>query len=260
VEHIDYVKFGGSDSRDYCALIASRSIYPIPQRRQRFITIPQRSGSVYIDDGAYDNVEIEYVFKLFPAVSDISTPHEDLTNLVNQFRKSFVAKTWRLNNPGDKAEYYQLTDSYDPDTFRWAAVERTTVEVGTGEVATITVAFNCKPYRYYWDGEKTYTITKPTQIKSVGLEGARPLITIYGSGGTCGVRIKDRLGDKTYTVTLDTPSVDIDSENGTVKYFSHNKSKQYTSAEFPVLPTGTFTVSPTGNTTKIIIKPRWYDI
>ena len=252
MEHIDYVKFGGSDSRDYCALIASRSIYPIPIRRRRFITVPNRSGSIYIDDGAYDNVGIEYVLKLFPAVSDISGPHEDLTNLVNRFRKSFVLKN-------GKGGYYQLTDSYDPDTFRWAAVERATVEVGTGEVATVTVAFNCKPYRYYWSGEKTYMITKPTQIKSVGLEGARPLITIQGSGGTCGVRIKGTLWDKTYTVTLDTPSVEIDSENGTVKYFSHNKSKQYTSAEFPVLPIGTFTVSPTGNTTVITMKPRWCD-
>lgn len=254
MEHIDYVKFGGSDSRDYCALIASRSIYPIPQRRQRFITIPKRSGSIYIDDGAYDNVGIEYVFKLFPAVSDISTPHEDLTNLVNRFRKSFVL------NQG-KGGYYQLTDSYDPDTFRWAVVERATVEVGTGEVATITVAFNCKPYRYYWDGEKTYRITGPTQIKSVGLGGALPLITIYGSTGNCGVRIKkDTWWDKTYTLTLDAPSVDIDSENGTVMYLRTNKSKQYTSAEFPVLPDGTFTISPTGNTTTIIMKPRWYNI
>ena len=254
MEHIDYVKFGGSDSRDYCALIASRSIYPIPRRRQRFITIPKRSGSIYIDDGAYDNVGIEYVFKLFPAVSDISAPHEDLTNLVNRFRKSFALKE-------GKGGYYKLTDSYDPDVFRWAAVERTTVEVGTGEVATVTVTFNCKPYRYYWSGENTYMITSPKQIKSVGLEGARPLITIYGSAGTCGVRIKKgTLWDKTYTLTLDAPSVDIDSENGTVMYLRTNKSKQYTSAEFPVFPAGTFTVSPTGNTTTIIFKPRWYDI
>lgn len=254
MEHIDYVKFGGSDSRDYCALIASRSIYPIPQRRQRFIAIPKRSGSIYIDDGAYDNIGIEYVLKLFPAVSDISAPHEDLTNLVNRFRKSFILHQ-------GQGGYYQLTDSYDPDTFRWAAIERATVEVGTGEVATITVAFNCKPYRYYWDGEKNYKITIPTQIKSVGLEDARPLITIYGSTGACGVRIKKgTLWDKTYTVTLDTSYVDIDSENGTVMWGVNNKSKQYTSAEFPVLPVGTFTVSPTGNTTKIIIKPRWYDI
>lgn len=255
MEHIDYVKFGRSDSRDYCALIVSRSIYPIPRRRQRFITIPNRSGSIRIDDGAYDNVGIEYVFKLFPAVSDISGPHEDLTNLVNRFGKLFVLQQ-------GKEEYYQLTDSYDPDTFRWAVVERATVEVGTGEVATATVAFNCKPYRYYRDGEKEYTITRPTQIKSVGLEGARPLITIYGSAGACGVRIKGVFSDKTYTVTLGThaPYVTIDSENGTVIFGHDNKSRWYTSAEFPVLPTGTITVSPTGNTVRIDFKPRWYDI
>ena len=254
MEHIDYVKFGGSDSRDYCALIASRSIYTIPQRRQRFITIPKKSGSVYIDDGAYDNIGIEYVFKLFPAVSDISAPHEDLTNLVNRFRKSFVLKR------GERG-YYQLTDSYDPDIFRWAAIEKATVEVGTGEVATVTVAFNCEPYRYYWDGDKEYRITSPTKIKSVGLKGARPLITIYGiygSGGACGVKIQD----DTYSVTLDanTPFVTIDSKNGTVMLGQDNKSKLYTSAEFPVLPVGTITVSPTGDTTQIIMKPRWYDI
>lgn len=250
MEHIDYVKFGGSDSRDYCALIASRSIYTIPQRRQRFITIPKRSGSVYIDDGAYDNIGIEYVFKLFPAVSDISAPHEDLTNLVNRFRKSFVLKQ-------GQGGYYKLTDSYDPDIFRVAAVERATVEVGTGEVATVTVAFNCEPYRYYWDGDKEYRITSPTKIKSVGLRGARPLITIYGTG-SCGVKIRD----DTYTLTLapNIPFVTIDSKYGTVMYGSNNESKQYTSAEFPVLPVGTFTVSPTGNTTQIIMKPRWYDI
>lgn len=120
-----------------------------PERDMEHISVPGRSGDLLIDNGRFNNMEINF------EVNRV-TDGRALSDLIN----------WLALNPG----YQRLSVSDDPDHYRMASFEGMTVPVFTQlkKSARITIPFNCQPQRFLVadengitkaPGESAYTFT-----------------------------------------------------------------------------------------------------
>ena len=100
-----------------------------PERDMEHISVPGRSGDLLIDNGRFNNMEINF------EVNRV-TDGWALSELIN----------WLALNPG----YQRLSVSDDPDHYRLASFEGMTVPVFTQlkKGARITIPFNCQPQRF----------------------------------------------------------------------------------------------------------------
>lgn len=165
---LNHLTYDGVDSSSFGVFISGDGVFDAPARRGEMISIPGRNGSLFMDEGVFENITVEY-----PAF--IGTGYEAL------FRtKLGDLRSW-LSSRGN---YKRLTDTYHPDEFR-LGVFREGLEANP-EVITrageFTIKFDCKPQRYLVSGEdsiKFYangTIINPTLFES------SPLIRVTGNG------------------------------------------------------------------------------
>lgn len=233
--------FAGVSSDSKFVVVERYPARPIPQRRYTVQNIPGRSGALLMDEGAFNNVEQEYEIYIR---SDGGTTFQEACQ---------AAAEWLLMPAG----YQKLSDSYDPDTFRWAYFS------GPADVANAlnvmgrtTIEFMCKPWRYLTSGDTAQTITaasstltNPTSVP------ARPLIVVHGSGaGTIGI------GSYTVAISAIDDGMTIDCEvmdcyNGT--YNRNNLLTLSPTYEYPVLVAGSNTITISGGITSLELTPRW---
>ena len=165
---LNYLTFDGFDSRDFGVFISGEGAFDAPARRGEMISIPGKNGSLFMDEGVFENIEVEY-----PAF--IGTGYEHI------FRQKLGDLRSALTS---RDNYKRLTDTYHPDEFR-LGVYRSGLEVDPSVITragSFTMKFDCKPQRFLLSGEDPIVLTSGALITNPTLFYAKPLLKVIGNG------------------------------------------------------------------------------
>lgn len=139
-----YFVFNGKKSSDFGVWCSGFAIFETPAKRYEQIDVPGRNGALIIEDGSYENVEIEF--------KDCFIPYDFPTNFSN-------LKNWLYRQKG----YNRLELSWLPDEYRLAAFEgdiSPTIKNWDG-MGKFDLVFNCKPQRFLKSGEEPILVIPP---------------------------------------------------------------------------------------------------
>ena len=188
---LNYLTYDGVDSRDFGVFLSGEGAFDAPARRGEMISIPGRNGSLFMDEGVFENITVEY-----PAF--IGTGYEAI------FRTKLGDLRSALTSRGN---YKRLTDTYHPDEFR-LGVYREGLEVDPQHITragSFTMKFDCKPQRFLVSGEQTYNFAENGTITNPTLFASSPLIRVTGNGTVA-------IGDYRFIVSNNTATIWIDTE------------------------------------------------
>ena len=160
--------FDGVDSSDFGVFISGEGAFDAPARRGEMISIPGRNGSLFMDEGVFENITVEY-----PAF--IGTSYKEI------FRTKLGDLRSALTSRGN---YKRLTDTYHPDEFR-LGVYREGLEVDPQYLTRaggFTLKFDCKPQRFLLSGEISHVFYSNGTILNPTLFASSPLIKVTGDG------------------------------------------------------------------------------
>lgn len=229
--------FNNKSSADCRIQVAHPPGYAYPERDYTITHIPGRNGDIIQDNGCYKNVERTYEVS-FDALN------EDFATYAN------VVSAWLHSTTG----YARLEDSYEPNYYRMATYQESNIfENLYNQAGTATIVFECKPQRFLKTGDNTITIQNSLTIMNpTGFE-AYPLFKVTGTSGVLTVN-----GNSiTFSSIDDFVMLDCELQDA----YKENINKNSTiSGMFPVLKTGSNTISWTGDISSVTMKPRWWTI
>lgn len=250
---LNYIQFGNVRSSDFGIYISGEGTFNAPVRKGSVVSVPGRNGDLFIDGGAFENIEVTYPAYFYePTLQDFSTT-------INNFRNAML---------GQKG-YQTLTDTFNTGEYRKglfvAGLEVSPVMYNTA--ATFDLVFNCKPQRFLTSGQ-TYTnlnnnisvtLTNPTPFE------ASPLIFLsspyYGATFTInGTTITVAASGSDYHLYIDTESGEAYKSDGT----SVNSLISIPGNSFPKLASGSNTVKfvrgSSSSTATAKIMPNWWRV
>lgn len=229
--------FNNKSSADCRIQVAHPPGYAYPERDYTITHIPGRNGDIIQDNGCYKNVERTYEVSF-------DAPNEDFATYAN------AVSAWLHSTTG----YARLEDSYEPDYYRMGVYQESNIfENLYNQAGTATIVFECKPQRFLKTGENTITINNSLTITNpTGFE-AYPLFKVSGTSGVLTVN-----GDSITLSSID-EFVMLDCELQDAYKESVNKNSTI-SGTFPVLKSGSNTISWTGDISSVTMKPRWWTI
>lgn len=204
---LNHLTYDGVDSSDFGVFISGEGAFDAPARRGEMISIPGRNGSLFMDEGVFENITVEY-----PAF--IGTGYEEL------FRTKLGDLRSALTSRGN---YKRLTDTYHPDEFR-LGIFREGLEVDPQHITRaggFTMKFDCKPQRFLLSGEISHvfmangTITNPTLFES------SPIIKVIGSGAVGIGEYKFIITDNSDEIIIDTDLMEAYLEEGELYYLTN---------------------------------------
>ncbi len=236
MERLPYLYYKGICSLEFCLLITKKSVYNMPERDIELISVPGRNGDLVKDNGRYKNISLPYGMTL------VKKDNRSFSDLIAG------VKRWLSGS-----EYNVLWDSYDPRYFRYAVVEGgLNIDSELRDCGEFTLNFNCKPYRYSFDGQKAVNIPAAgAQLFNPEDMPAKPYMKIYGNGD-----ISVHINSSTVTFTGISEYIEIDSEIMNA-YKGIVVSNNIMTGVFPELIPGINTISFTGNVSGAEIIPRW---
>lgn len=232
--------FNGRNSSEFGLCIEATPSLDRPERKHNVYKIPGRNGDIVEMLDAYNNINKTY--EVWAA--------NDYFNEVTQDYNAIAAWLYSVNG------YARLEDDFEPNIFRMGYfVGPMDVENLLNMYGRTKLTFNCRPERYFKDGEKTITVTNGSSITNKTNFTAKPLIKLTGSGN-CTLRI----GTHTMNITglVDYIYIDCDTMEA-YRQAAENKNNMI-SGDFPVIDPGTQQVYTTGTITDIKVTPRWYTI
>lgn len=232
---IGHFTYDGIDSRKFGVIVGSINTHNSPERVVEEIAIPGRNGTLTIDGGRFENIEISYKAMI-------------LNDFVGKFDEF---KAFLLSHHG----YARLEDSFSPSHYRLAkihdAFEPSVILFDAA--GKFEIPFDCDPRRFLKIGEKPIaftangTITNPTYFES------KPLLYVEGNGTIT-------INSKQITVTNNADSyVYIDLESYNAYHDSINMNGYVSIADGIVLQAGDNTINISG-VTKVEITPRWWTV
>lgn len=189
---LNHLTYDGVDSSDFGVFISGEGVFDAPARRGEMISIPGRNGSLFMDEGVFENITVEY-----PAF--IGTGYEEL------FRTKLGDLRSALSSRGN---YKRLTDTYHPDEFR-LGIFREGLEVDPQHIARaggFTMKFDCKPQRFLVSGEQSQVFAANGSITNPTLFASSPLIKVTGNGTIA-------IGQYIFRVSGNYTTIWIDTEN-----------------------------------------------
>lgn len=234
---INYFIYDGVSSRDFGVYINGTEVFNAAPRSISTVTVPGRSGTLTIDNGRFENVELTYPAFIFD---------------------NFKANVAGLRNfLMSGAGYRRLEDTYHPEEYMMARYI-SGLEVQPTErrkEGEFSLVFDRMPQRFLKAGEDPVQFTTSGSILNPTLFASRPNIRVYGTG-TLGV------GSETITITTNPGYIDVDCEMMDAYYGATNCNGYIilSSGEFPVLKPGGTGISLGTGITKIIITPRWWQL
>lgn len=239
-----YFTYNGRSSADFGLHIEKKDVFSAPEYDAEFISIPGRSGDIINPNRRFANIKVTYtVFLARKNTAALASVLRDI-------------KGWLYSEPD---RYHEITDSYDAEYFRYGVISGSLdIEEQLNKVGSFTVTFNCKPFKYSYEGQQTIaegnprlTVTNPTTFDS------RPYIKIYGSGTVRLMIMPDGQGTTTWVISDVDEYIEIDSELMNCFKDTVLKNDTVKGAGFPVLKPGVCTINCTGDVTRIEIIPRW---
>lgn len=242
MQKLSYLYYKGVNSLDLSLLIKSKGSWIAAERDKTYVSVPGRNGDLIQDNGRYKNVPIPYTMTV-------------LRNGVRSFA-DLVAKikNWLSVGTG----YGELWDSYDPRYFRYAAIDGyvNITEELLEHIGSFAVNFNCKPYRYSFDGQKIISVPAAGMtLYNPEVLAAKPYIKIYGNGS-----ISLSVNSSTITIADVDGYVELDSETMNAYKGINLLNNKMTGSAFPELVPGDNTIAFTGTVTGAEIVPRWCTI
>lgn len=233
----NYFIYDGEDSRDYGVYISGSNVFNAPERSINTVTVPGRNGTLTIDNGRFENIDLEYPAFIY---DNFKANIADLRNFL-------------LSAPG----YRRLEDTYHPNEYRMARYI-SGLEVAPTDMRTegeFNLVFDCMPQRFLKSGEEETELTSSGSVINPTEHAARPMMRVYGTG-ILGV------GSESVTITTNPAYIDIDCEMMDAYYGTTNCNSYITlsSGEFPVLSPGYNGITLGTGITKVIITPRYWII
>lgn len=259
---VHWFTYNGKDSRDFNIFITQKNAHDKPDRDLSFVPVAGRSGDLIIDNGRYDNIDIKLGLRMF--AEDYGEVEEN-----DAFFRSYKEVAEWLKQ---SATYLRYTDSYNPDYFRYACIKSgLSINQRRKDIADFTVTFNCKPYKYRVDGDKTISHTFSGYddcffLNNPESEKSLPKIKVYtnveynASAGvfhSFAIFNEEQNVGAIFTIDRINGSCVIDSEMMNVYSGNYNKNKDYISDSFPILYPGENRIMVLDNVSKIDIIPRW---
>ena len=239
--------YNGKSSEELGIRIARFPDYTMPERVYENVHVPGKNGDVVMDTGTFNNVNREY---------DISVPalNNDYYRTIDQISK------WLHSSSG----YARLEDTYDQEHYRMAIYkESSTIENLFNEAGQATIAFECKPQRYYKVGDVPVLCTSSRVIFNHTGFVSLPIMVVKINRNVTGtitingkqITIKEQDISDTLDITID--SEVQDAYSGTLNM---NSMISTTDGEFPKLDPGNNNVSFSGGIVNVKIMPRWWTI
>lgn len=233
----DYLTFDGVNIDRYKCIISNAGFYQPPERRYKTFVVPGRNGSLTMDAGDYNNIEIT-----FPAA------------VYEEFNKNFPAlKSFLYSNVG----YRKLQTTFARDEYRKAIFKHIedVVVSPEGLIGSCKLVFESMPQRWLESGDIPLEFTADGTIYNPTEYPSRPLIRVYGNG-TLGI------GGTNITLSNNTGYTDIDCEMMDSYYGSTNRNSNVVLSpnEYPTLLPGANGVSLGAGITKVEITPKWWRI
>lgn len=196
---MNHVIFNNVDLTTFGLYVSGDKTFDSPEKNYTKVSIPGRSGDLYISDGTYKNVKLKYDSIL---IEDFDNNAANLRNFL-------------LSPEG----YVVLEDDYHPNEYRMAVysgpMSFKPVRLLAG---TTTLEFNCMPQRWLKSGAasrqlnaESYIISNPTT------NSAKPLFEIAPNDQNVTVTVKDSsdvttsiftISPRDYTVYVDCETMD----------------------------------------------------
>ena len=267
---LNYLTYDGVDSRDFGVFISGEGAFDAPARRGEMISIPGRNGSLFMDEGVFENITVEY-----PAF--IGTGYEE------RFRTVLAMLRSELTSRGN---YKRLTDTYHPDEFR-LGVYRSGLEVDPKVITRaggFTMKFDCKPQRFLLSGETPQIFYNNDSIVNPTLFESSPIIKVTGNGTVVIGPYRFKVSNNNWTIIIDTEimesylpagdlyyltdengeiitqelGIEIEVVDGTVNPTNMNSYIEFVDSVMPKIPPGEVLIRKSDTITELEIIPRWW--
>lgn len=235
---ISKVIFNGKDLSEFGVRFSGTETYGAPERKVTYESVPGRNGSLIIDEGVYNNIDLTYSAMI----------KDDFKQNIRGLRD------YLLSVKG----YARLEDTYSPETYYMACYSNAVQLSARGKNnrwAEFDITFSRKPQRFLKVGERTAEFTSSGIIYNPTLFDAKPFIRAYGHGDLTVNGTKITIGGTTaYT--------DIDCDLQDCYYISTNMNNYIIidGYDFPVLSPGNNAITLGSGITRVIITPRWWHL
>ncbi len=232
-----FLVFKEQSSLDLGLYISEKGSYKGASRDITYTSVPGRSGDLITDNGRYKNITIPYKMTL------LNTTEQEFCDLAHRI------KGWLLAEAG----YFPLWDSYDSKYFRLASYsDEVDVEQELRELGSLDLDFECKPYKYSFEGQKTVVFTAAGTLFNAEYFTALPYIKITGRG-----TVTLNINNASFLFTDIDGYIEVDSDIMNAYKGTSPQNSKMTSTDFPKLLPGSNTISWTGAVEKVEIVPRW---
>lgn len=123
-------------------------------------------------------------------------------------------------------------------------------ELKINKIYKFPILFECQPYGYLNSGKQITTLTSNGTMTNPGVE-SEPIITVTGSGNLDLVVAQQviKLKNVEGSITLNTQILEA--------YNGAELANSKVNGEFPLLPPGSFSITWTGNITRLEVVPNW---
>lgn len=234
----DYLTFAGVTSESLGLHIEYCPDFDRPTRKMERYNVPGRNGEIIVMQDAWENVSQAYrIWGGNGAINDATTFGYNIAN-------------WLF-----KDGYQRLTDTYDTTHYRMAYFEGPIdVENILRRRGRAEIVFSCDPRRFLLTGETAVTFNATGTIDNPTAFTAKPVITVHGSGSG-----SIACGGNTISISAITDGMILDCENPNA-YLGGSNLNSLVSGDFPVIPSGTQTITITGGITSISVVPNWWTL
>lgn len=231
--------FNGRHCREFGLVVESYPTRPMPKRRRKAVTIPGRSGTLYLDEGGYEPVNLTYACWFRGG------------NLPLLAQADRIA-AWLLGAP----ERSRLSDAYDRNHYLEATFSGPgDIQNILGRFGRVKLTFSCDPRRFLCSGDNPVSLTAPRALFHPTDFPARPVITVRGSGaGTLTV------GGKTVEILALEDEITIDCEQMEAHRQGESRNSDIYAPEFPELLPGRNEIAWDGGISSVEIVPRWWTL
>lgn len=221
---------------DFELIITETPPFVFAERDIEKTSIPGRNGDLLSYNDRYKNVSKEY--KIEALAESFPLP-------------LLVQKIGAWLDTG--ANYCILTDTYDPNYFRYACC--------TGQISfsdkllklgAATLKFDCKPFKYSFEGQKEIRISAATRLWNPEDLSSTPYIKIVGSGD-----VTLMIGNSSFAFTAIEDYIEIDGDLMAAFKATELQNNKISFIDFPKFVPGWNDISFVGNVSEIAIVPRW---
>lgn len=227
----------GVNSADFGVFVTEAGIYNAPYRIFQSYRVPGRNGDLFYDTGSYSNVTIRY-----PCV------------IYKDFNKRI--KDWQ-NFVLSKSGYCRIVDSFEPEEYRLGVFSgEFDIKKSDRTIGIFDMEFNCKPQRYWRSGDREINVVSGEVIFNPTSQEAKPIIKVYGYGTLS-------IGSETITINNYSEEyviIDCEMQDCYREGVNLNRYVTLSSKKFPVLKSGLNGISYSGNITRVVITPRWWEL